>query len=274
MAQKTWETAIVVPNGRVLSGNLPITNGHISVYYLDNTMKKFVLWDGSAYGQINPAPLDSEGKYRLYLPSGTYYFDIQAVGYKSLVSSIFSIPQAYPIVTDFHLEHARAFRIWKWLIPLPDFRVTTASVTVAAPTVGTSTTASALIGREIPYFKFANGAKSLTSLDLRGKPTVITFLNTWLPTATSQMAFLDEVVKKQELNAVVIVPQETVSSVLIFKNRGGYSVPVVADPDGDLVDPLMLNTMPTHIIVNRKGVITNVKSGVFIKDELFDMIIQ
>jgi hypothetical protein len=273
-AERVISTVIVVPNGQVVSGTSPVTNGKISVYYLDDTMKKFVLWDGSAYGQTNPAPLDTAGNYRLYLPSGTYYFDIQAGGYQSLVSSIFTIPQAYPIVTNFNLTRARAIRIWKWLIPLPDFRVTTATVTVAAPEVGTSTTASALIGREIPYFKFINGAKTLTSLDLRGKPTVVTFLNTWLPTATSQMAILDDVVKKQELNAVVIVPQETVSSVAIFKNRGGYAVPVVADPDGDLVEPLMLSTMPTHIIVNRKGVITNVKSGVFIKDELFDMIIQ
>jgi hypothetical protein len=273
-AERVVGTVVVVPNGQVTSGNSPVTNGRISVYYLDNTMKKFVLWDGSAYGQTNPAPLDSEGRYRLYLPSGTYYFDIAAEGYQSLVSSIFTIPQAYPIVTNFNLTHARAIRIWKWSIPLPDFRVTSATITVGASTSGVNPAASALVGHELPYFRFQNGTNSITSLDLRGKPTVVTFLNTWLPSATSQMAILDEVVKNQEINALVVVPQETVSSVSIFKERGGYSVPVVADPDGDLVDPLMLRTMPTHIIVNRKGVITAVKSGVFIKDELFDMIIQ
>jgi peroxiredoxin len=88
------------------------------------------------------------------------------------------------------------------------------------------------------------------------------------------MAFLDEVVAKKELNAVVIVPQETVSSVSIFKNRGGYAVPMLADPDGELVEPLSLSSMPTHIIVDRKGIVTAVKSGVFIKEELFDMMIQ
>jgi hypothetical protein len=102
----------------------------------------------------------------------------------------------------------------------------------------------------------------------------MTFLNTWLPLATSQMAILDEVVKKKELNVIVIVPQESVSSVAIYTSRGGYTVPIVADPDGELVEPLMLSSMPTHIIVNRKGVITDVASGVFNKDELFDMIIQ
>jgi hypothetical protein len=275
-------TVVVVPNGQVTtsagsgqaSGGVPVTHGTVSVYYLDDTMKRFVLWDGSPYGQTNPAPLDGDGRYRLYLPAGTYYVAISAGGYKSLVSSIFTLPAAYPVVTNFTLERARAIKIWKWLIPLPDFRQTTATVTVAAPTSGSNLTALLLTGKELPYFRLASGTKTITSLDLRGKPTIMTFLNTWLPLATSQMAILDEVVKKKELNVIVIVPQESVSSVAIYTSRGGYTVPIVADPDGELVEPLMLSSMPTHIIVNRKGVITDVASGVFNKDELFDMIIQ
>jgi len=73
---------------------------------------------------------------------------------------------------------------------------------------------------------------------------------------------------------VVIIPQESVSSVAIFRKRGGYSIPIIADPDGTLVDPLGIETVPTHIFVDRKGIIQDVRAGVFNKTELLDTIVK
>jgi hypothetical protein len=265
-------TIVTIDNGQVTSGGKPVTNGHVTVYYLDSLMKQFVVWDGSSYGQTNPQSLNNNGRYTAYLPSGTYYIDVAAPGYKSLITSIFTLSEPAPITTNFHLEPARSIRIGPWIIPIPDFRQTTASVTVSS--ASTPQVSSALVGHEFPYFKLQNGTKSMTSFDIRGKPTIVTFVNTWMPDTTTQMAILNEVSKKKDINVLIIVPQETVSAVLIFKLRGGYTMPIIADPDGDLVEPLQLHSLPTHSIVDRKGVISAVQSGVFNKEVLFDMIIQ
>lgn len=265
-------TVVVVPNGRISSSGEAVNTGQVTVYYLDSLMGQFVLWDGASYGQTNPQQLAHDGGYTEYLPAGTYYIDVAAPGYKSLVTSIFSLTDAAPITTNFALSRARAIRIGSWLIPLPDFRQTTASVTIGASTA--QSIQSPLVGHEFPYFKLLSGDKSITSFDLRGKPTIITFVNTWMPDTTTQMAILNDVAKKKDINVLVIVPQETVSSVAIFKERGGYTMPIVSDPDGDLVDPLNLHSLPTHVFVDRKGTITAIQSGVFNKEELFDKIIQ
>ncbi len=265
-------TVVAIKSGQVTSGGKPVSNGHVTVYYLDSLMKQFVLWDGASYGQTNPQPLQENGGYTVYLPAGTYYIDVAAPGYKSLVTPIFILSEAAPITTNFTLGRARALRIGPWLIPLPDFRQTTATVAVTTPT--TSSISLPMVGHEFPYFRFVNGTKPLTSFDLRGKPTIVTFVNTWMPDTTTQMAILNEVAKKKDINVLVIVPQETVSSVTIFKERGGYTMPIIADPDGDLVAPLNLHSFPTHVVVDRKGTITAIQSGVFNKEELFDMIIQ
>ncbi|OGG31356.1 hypothetical protein A3A63_02210, partial [Candidatus Gottesmanbacteria bacterium RIFCSPLOWO2_01_FULL_46_9] len=264
----------VLPSGIVTDGVAPVGNGTIAVYYLDDATKRFVLWDGSGYGQLNPQPFTPEGGYRLYLPTGTYYVRIAAGGYKTLVSSIFTINQPAPIVSNFTLTRARALRLWRWLIPLPDFTQTTTAIHLSSSQATSSTAIPAIVNQEFPYFSLVSDTASLTSNSLRGKPTLISILNTWLPQASAQLAVLSELATKTEINVVAIMPQETVSSITIFKKRAGYGFPVVADPDGAIIEAMGIHTLPAHVVVNRKGVVQSVQTGLFSKEDLLDMLVR
>jgi hypothetical protein len=241
---------------------------------LDAALKRFVLWEADAYGQINPQPLNAKGEYRLYLPSGTYYLRIAAGGYKTIVSSIFSVTRPTPLVSSFAMTRARAIKIGSWFIPLPDFRQIIEPVDLHISERVIYTKTQSRIGLEFPYFRFENGADAVISTSFRGKPTLVTFINTWLPQAAAQLSILSELATKKELNIVVIVPQETASSVALYKKRASISFTVVADPDGDLIDTLAAHTLPTHILVDRKGIIRSIQTGLYDKEQLLDMLIK
>jgi hypothetical protein len=81
---------------------------------------------------------------------------------------------------------------------------------------------------------------------------------------------LDTLVGRQEINCLVIVPEESLGKVTTFAKRGSYKVRIVADPDGTLVAPFALYTSPTHIFINRKGMIQSVKRGLVTRAELLD----
>lgn len=265
---------VVLQPGKVASGSTAVSRGSVSVYYLSDTDKRFVLWDGSAYGQSNPQPLTREGEYRLYLPSGTYYLRIAAGGYKTIVSSIFTLQDPSPIVTSFDLIRARAIKIGPWLIPLPDFTQVTAAVSLPTARDTAGSFAQSAVSSEFPYFKLGESSDALVSTSLRGKPTLIVFLNTWLPQAAAQLSVLSDLSIKKEMNIVAIIPQETASSVAMYKKRAGLSVTVLADPDGGLIDSLGLHALPSHVFVDRKGIIKYIQTGLYDKEQLLDMLIK
>ncbi|HUD19978.1 MAG TPA: redoxin domain-containing protein [Patescibacteria group bacterium] len=272
----------VVTGGRVtVTHNSPmgdagraVGNGEVSAYYLDDATKQFTLWDGSPFGQNNPVALASNGRYALYMPAGTYYLRVTAPGFKQLVTSIFTIDRLTPILSDFTLVHARVIVLGPFIIPLPDFSQTTANVQVGLTSSTNSVSASTIIGQEFPYFSLKNDSGQISSLTLRGKPTIISFIPTWLPQAASQFATLQGLALDREINVLVVVPQESVSSVSILAKRAGYTFPIVADPDGDLIESLGFHTFPTHVVVNRKGVVTSVNIGLYEKNQLFDMMVM
>jgi hypothetical protein len=65
----------------------------------------------------------------------------------------------------------------------------------------------------------------------------------------------------------VLVPQESTSSVEVYKNIGGYEdLEFVADPDGELVELLGIAVSPTHYFMDRKGVVTDIFVGTLDRD--------
>ena len=271
---KVYEGGTVTASKDSLLGDAgkPITNGEITVYYYNEMTHEFSLWDGVSFGIVNPQPLTREGKYQVYLPAGTYYVRIHASGYRSLVSPIFTVTQAGPFLSNFTLVHARMLVIGPWYFTLPDFRQTTQDVSLFLPPVSSGVVSSSLVNHEFPFKTYANGDATLSTLDLRGKLTFVTILNTWLPQATAELDALEGLSHAAPVNVLVIVPHESVSSVAIFKKRTGLTIPIVADPDGDIIETMGLRTFPLHILVNRKGVVQIMKTGIYSQSELFAMI--
>ncbi len=265
----------VVEPGRVFGGSVAVTNGTLVVYVLHDDTKRFILWDGEAYGQNNPLPLSHDGSYALYLPAGTYYLEVRAPGYTRAISQIFWLDKGAPIVEPIYLTRKRALRLGPFLIPLPDFRQTTIRLTLTTPSMDApASSVRDVTGEELPYFRLPSDDTMIASTSLRGKPTIITFLNSWLPHTPEQLAVLQELAQKKEIHVVSIFPQETAAAVSIFRKRGDYAIPIIADPDGTLIEALGLTSFPAHVFVSRKGIIERVATGLLTKEELLDNVLK
>lgn len=266
----------VLPGGAVLDSHAkPIENAEVALFVLDTATQQFVEWDGKSYGQKNPFTTGKNGIYGFAIPAGKYYMRIRAFGYKSVISDIFEVDRISPIAQNIVMERAFGIQIGSWLIPLFDFSETRTVMRIAGhANLAGDTHAAGVIGKEMPYFRFPFDGKFITSLDLRGKPTLITMLNTWSPITAPQLSIIDTLTTLNSVHTIVIVPQESTASVATFMKRGSYDVRILADPDGTLVDPLMYRMSPTHMIVDRKGIVKSVITGLVTKEKIMDTIVE
>ena len=243
-----------------------IKDAQVRIFYLDHTTNQFVLWDGKSYGEDNPQKTDEKGQYRVLLPKGTYYLRINKFGYQEALSSIFTVAETLPLTQSFVLLPGRSFRFGPFVIPLPDFRQN--AVFVSSLNTDNPSTSS-VIGDEIPFFTFSHGNGTQVGINsLRGKPSVLVFVNSWYPQIATVVSSLETLATHTEMHVLVVVPQESDSAVSIFRARGAYQTMFTADPDGALISPLHLFTQPTYIFLNRNGVVQSVLYGVLSKEEV------
>ncbi|MBI5613323.1 redoxin domain-containing protein [Candidatus Gottesmanbacteria bacterium] len=272
----------VIPGGSVSASgvkNTPIQDAKVSVYVRDTETNQFSLWDAPSYGQSNPAKTDAAGQYHLSLPPGTYYLSLDATGYKTVLSEIFTLSNFSPVTTPFFLSPRMGIAIGPFVFAFPDFPgrpvpVLFNSSLSDAPNRSSIPSEKTLIGQEFPYFDFPLKESRVTSLSIRGKPMIVSLVNSWMPQTAGQLSVLESLAKKKELGVLVMIPQESASKVSLFGKRAAYSFPIVADPDGTLVEKLSIQSLPLNLFVDRKGVIRSVVSGVRNREQLLDMIIQ
>lgn len=239
----------------------------ITVYYQDSLTDNWMIWDGKPYLQENPQKADGNGTYGLFLPTGKYYLHIESPGFQALDSEFFSVSVPMPVNADFSLKPLKVL-LNLGLIKLywPDFSIATSAFkNNFSAALGTN----ALIGKQAPYFNFTDKF-SLDSLS--GKPSVLTFVNTWSPQSIEQVSILDKFSQNKDFNSATIVEGEKSSKVYVFQKRGGYSLPIVADPDALLVSQFNLNVLPVTYFLDRKGTVKKIISGTLSENELIDIL--
>lgn len=266
---------VVVTRGQTVSGiSGNGISGKITVYYQEPVTNSWQVWDAGAYSQTNPQITDQNGNYNLFLPSGRYYLHIEAFGFKTTDTQFFTISQPEPINANFKLEPLKLlFSLGPIRLYLPDFSVLSLPFSNNLPQLSVSQ--NSLEGKPIPFFNLSVADQNqLDSDSLTGKPTVLTFLNTWSPASTEQMSILDKFAKNKDFNSAVIVEGEKVSEVYVFQKRGEYSLPVFADPDATLAVPYNLSFLPVHYFLDRKGIVQKVIYGALNEEELANTLIN
>jgi len=264
---------IAVAKGQISGPIGGATDAKITVYYLEPTADSWEVWDGDAYSQSNPQTADENGNYGLFLPPGKYYLHITAFGFKDTDTEFFNVNQAQPINANFTLKPLKLlFSLGFIKIYLPDFSV------LSAPfknNVAVLTESNSFIGRAVPFFNLSvAGQNALSSDSLTGKPSVLTFLNTWSPSSTEQVSVLDKFAKNKDFNTAVITEGEKTSKAYVFEKRGNYSLSVFADPDAALAVSYDLNSLPVHYFLDRKGVVKDVIYGALSEEELANTLIN
>jgi hypothetical protein len=264
---------VAIDKGSIAAGGRGISGANITVYFQEPVTNQWQVWDGSAYSQSNPQKTDKNGGYNLFLPPGKYYLHIEAYGSKILDTQFFTLNQAKSINADFKLSPLKLlFSLGFIKIYLPDFSTLTVPFSNNLPS---SNGVNSLIGKQMPFFNLSvYGQNSLSSDSLTGKPSVLTFLNTWSPSSTEQVSILNNFAKNKDFNSFVIIEGEKLSKTTVFQKRGGYSLVINADPDATLAIPYSINSLPVHYFLNRKGVIQNVIYGSLSEEELANALIN
>ena len=255
--QKLAKVRVLAPGKVSYVGNA-VNGAEVSVYIFEPTLGAFIFWDGVAYGQKNPQKTNETGDYSLYLPSGKYYMEARISAFVKLRSQIFTLSGASAINADFSAGILSTPFVFN-------------EINVAS-TKGLSEVEakSELIGKDFPFDTIDTGLTSLTTEGFKGEnlkgKDIVSFVSTILPDTSSQIAILENLT--DSINLVVVVPQESSSTVEIYKKRGHYNVDMLDDPDGKLVEPLSLRFLPVHFFVGVDEKIKSVKYGVLSKGEL------
>ena len=245
-------TNVIVLDPGQLEG---VDKGTITVYYQEPASKVWYLWDSRSFGQTNPRSF-KDGTYSLFLPAGTYYLKISAPGYKTVTSSIFRLDSTAPINTDFTLEKTSPFSIFDL------FRSQEVKISESQPPAEINP----LLGKRALIFFLPAIEGTFESVTLRGHSSVLSFVNTWSDSSIEQISILDKFPRPNQIGTVVV--QDNLSRIKILAKRGEYDLNLAIDEDGLLVDDFGIFTLPTHVFMDRKGVIKRVVPGVLTEEEI------
>lgn len=252
------QTIRVYAPGRVLGkSDAPVTGATVTVYYRDAKSKMWSKWDGAPYGQTNPQITDL-GTYNLMLPAGNYYLETRAKGYRTYVSNSFKLDRPQSIATDIKLAGGWGMNIGGHYIGLPSWDVQPISFATA-----TSKSTSAALPATLPNFQLADTSGGLTrAIDLNGRPTVVSLIDSWSPDSTDQVAALAKLQRNGDIRVVPVFTHESLTLAKTFLRTGGYDLTALADPDGILTGALGAGPGPRHYLIDRSGHIKKLMVGV------------
>ena len=101
-----------------------VKNAEVSIYLFDKTMDAWNMWDGDAYYQSNPIVSDENGNYIFTLPSGEYYFKVEAEGFYHHKSKKFKVEKNKLVNFDIGLSPATIITLPTHLLGLPKIILT------------------------------------------------------------------------------------------------------------------------------------------------------
>jgi hypothetical protein len=86
-----------------------IPSAIVSLYYLNNSTKKYELWPAKDYQQENPQVTDIRGTYSFLVPEGSYYFEVIAPGYDTYQSKVFVVIEGSGVHQNIEMKSGRNF---------------------------------------------------------------------------------------------------------------------------------------------------------------------
>lgn len=270
--EKSLGQISVIPKGIISDGKNTLSDVEIKIYFQNPVSKNYQFWNGSSYDIANPVKSDSSGKYSLLLPSGSYYLTFKKQGFKEKRSQIINLSSSTFINSDIQLSPNFVLTIGSLKIYLPQFfKQEVILKSKSPPTQGMIS--NQLIGKPLPDFKLNFESETIDQFTFRAIPSLIVFLNTYSPQASDTLSLLSNLItKKKNFRIITVFPQETQESISVYKNRGKYTSPIFADPDGDLFELLKLSQVPAYVFLDRFGVITDIRQELLTEDEILTIL--
>ena len=241
----------------------------VTVYYHEPESNTWVRWDAAAFGQQNPQTTKGNGSFSVYLPSGKYYLEAKARGYHAGVSNIVTLNQSEPLSTTLSLKRMHGVHIGSYTLAWPSFGMQT----IKPLDVVNAATRSSLIGKPAPDFVLTDTeGMQVHTADLFGKPTLISFESTWAPTTEEQLQMIGRLQANQDINALPIALQDSLSRVNAFTAIANSKLRWLVDPDSSLTASYPVQSLPTAYFIDRKGIVQKVVVGVLSEKEALNIL--
>ncbi len=262
-------TVRVLPAGKVVNRKTgqALEGALVTAYIFDPASSDWKVWDATAFGQHNPQTTAGDGEFKLLVPSGKYYVEVRKSGYQRVLSTIVTTDRPTPLGAEIGLK--QGIKIGNIALSWPWPKMGN-SVLVQDQS---SDEVSNLIGEQLPDFTLdIVTGQTLRTVDLLGRPTVITVLNTWLSQATEQLSAVEEVGANQNVNVFEYMPLESAAKIRSFLTVGDYEVNVLSDKTGSIVAALGVTSAPQHFFISRQGVVKNIVTGLLTADEIKELL--
>jgi hypothetical protein len=255
----------------VEQGSSKTLKAGLKLYAYDTDTGSWTVWDGSPFGQTNPQTTGADGSFKLFLPSGKYYLTVTANDYKPLVSNIFNLGKTTPLTTQISMNKVGGHKLGPIHLSLPNFSSQAIDINPKVPKVANGVNPNKLIDKSIPNLTLP-GTKggNVESIAWLGRPTLLSFMVSWLPSTSEQLKALSELQTNKDINIVPIALQENSDKMSVYTQTAGYSLNWLVDPDSTLTDVVNIQSLPTHYFVNRDGVVKKVVTGILSKQQIID----
>lgn len=262
--EKTFLELLALPKGNVTNEAGKKIAATVTLFTFDQTSDTFLPWDAAPFGQQNPVRITGDTGIGFLPPPGKYYIEVAAVGYRTIQTTTFTVPAITPIISSFTVKKAPSLSLLLFTLPLPELSRETQILTLAN---SLDTLPYTQVNFPIPSLTLSGYSLS----NLRGKESILTMANTWDPQTPSQMEELERLASLKKKNIVVIFPHESQSVVTLFKERGSYTLPMIADPDGELGESIPYRAIPTHYAVSKEAKVQTQMEGTRSAEELIGL---
>jgi peroxiredoxin len=134
------------------------------------------------------------------------------------------------------------------------------------------------VGEPAPDFEFEDDEGHTASLsDFRGKVVLLNFWATWCVPCASEMPFIQQVYDEQEGEGLVVLLVnlgDSASAVTGFLDQHGLSLPILLNPNSELVGRYNIEYIPTTFFIDENGVIQYIEVGAFQSKEEIESILS
>lgn len=268
---KIVATVQALQPARIMSKNKPLKDANVVLYYQEPTTNAWTVWDGASYGQSNPQKTDELGRFNLFVPAGKYYLKADAKDHRSLISNIFEVKETMPILSTLNMKESKSLSVAGLTVHIPPFSNDTVDVTPPKLPESKILKSRELIGKQISDFTLQDlNNKKVRSIEFNGKPTVITFVSSWSPSAREQLTVLSKLQANKDINVVPIAGQEGSGKIKPIINIAGLPLDLLVDPDGVTVDLFKVQSLPSTYIIDRRGMVKKVMVGVLSEEKIIN----
>jgi peroxiredoxin len=147
----------------------------------------------------------------------------------------------------------------------PRLAFASAALAVLACLACHASTPPAMVGRATPdiLFSVADGGE-LRAARSRGDVVVLAFFATWCPASRGTLRAVEELRVRHEasgLSAIAINEGESATAVAAFVANARVRVVVGFDTGGAVATEMALPTLPTLVLIDRRGIVRHVHAG-------------